>query len=1770
MKANLTRHFTLFIGLMLVVWNPNAIHAQSCQNDQTPPMITNCPADVTFNLGAGSCDTMVRFLLATVMDDCDQIGFADDFDPANWTYQVYGAGGGTVALINNAPDSVAIRGTSNGTGGLFDTTELCFTFPVNGTFSIDWMAQMSNFPNGGFNNDEAYFLLNGVETVLASGGGNNTASGSIMEQVVAGDVICFRVRSHNQGGGFNILTLDNLVFNQSALNPDTPAPLIFGGGAALYDLITGTTTINWIATDSSGNESTCSFDVTVSEPIPPVITCPADVTIDLDSSECTSVWCYSVTATDNCEGNLITDVPGLQYIGTYNGHTYFVSPVPLFTRRTWDDANAYAASLGGHLVTVEDAGEQQFLSDNIPFILFSNTYWIGLRYSPSIGGFKWVNGTPLTYTNWGFGQPGIIEGEMVFYWDFFGTPLEGWYDFDGDVPNRFIVEFDGDVSLQLLSGLPSGAQFPPGETEVVYQATDASGNTATCSFTVTVVGSHSITCKNINLSLEESCVSEVTPDMVITGFYNCLEVFEITLTDQWGVPVGGNIVDHNYIGQTLTYNLEDLTTGNSCWGTILVEDKFAPQITCQDDTMNCIEFIHNFDEPMVIENCTDYELILLNEVTEKLECDTAYIKRVTQTYIAKDAYGNVSDTCSQEILIERFPLADVIPPPADTTLYCGDDWARDAEGIPLPEVTGVPRLDSLLLWPTPDFYCNVWVAYHDVDLGETGCVRNVLRYWGVSEWWCTEEIPRFFVQYIHIVDTVGPELEIDRDTLTAYTNKRSCAADVWLPGAVAPDACHGTRSIDINYPGGFHSGDGSVFLARLPVGHHVVYYTAYDSCYNSTTDSIEVWVKDKTPPVAVCEEHTVASLNNHGFALIAAEDFDDGSFDECSIDYMEVRRMDSPDACDSGTDDWGPNVEVCCADIGEVVMVAFRVVDKSGNSGTCMVQVEVQDKYPPHIICPPDITVDCRFDYDESKLDVFGKIVSHDSLREAIVIDADSVWFSGPAIDGLAYDNCPMTIVQENDLTNINNCGLGYLIRWFYVFDGQELVGSCGQRIDFVNVDTFGVENIIWPEDLDTLNVCDVESFHPDLLPEEHGYPMFEMEDECALVGATYEDDVIDFSVSGDACFKIIRRWKVIDWCQFTNGQFEKWTHDQIIKVHNDVEPEITSSCADTMKCFYTADCEPGDITLFASAMDDCTPEEELYWTYKIDLNDDGDYDIIGHTSSVTDSYEVDTHRIHWIVEDRCGNSSMCDYTFEIRNCKSPTAYCKNGVVAELTPMDTTGDGIPDAEMATIWAIDFDAGSNHPCGYGVVLSFSEDTTDTRRDYDCDSLANGGVRPVTIWVTDEVSGNVSKCETFVLVQDNNNVDICPQVLRGTISGLVRTEEGGLVEDVEVYLDRSGGQMRQTDEEGKYSFEDMELGSSYGVRPYKNDEVLNGVSTGDIVKIQKYLLDKEDISSGYKMLAADVNGSGSVTASDITTLRKVILGKEVDFVTNTSWRFVDEDYVFVDPGDPFAHEIRETKDLDPFDGDVEVDFIGVKVGDVNGDVRVNGLNGTIVRSSERLVLDVRVREKDEARSEVLFSSDQLEEVEGFQFTLSYGQGIVIEEVLGNASQGVGAGNFGLHRQDQGELMMSWNGEGKAGEWLFKVVVKRGEEGSLLRSMRITSAVTRAEAYGLDGSLLGLEMRIGEARVKEGSVFALYANEPNPWSDQTRIGFDLPEDGMATLTVFDQTGKKLAVRSGLFHKGYNAIVLKKNEISATGVLYYRLKTDDHSAVQKMILIP
>lgn len=67
--------------------------------------------------------------------------------------------------------------------------------------------------------------------------------------------------------------------------------------------------------------------------------------------------------------------------------------------KSWQDAQAEATGLAnpGHLVAINDASEQQFLVNTFDSSLL---YWIGLTDSATEGSFGWVNGDPLSYTNW--------------------------------------------------------------------------------------------------------------------------------------------------------------------------------------------------------------------------------------------------------------------------------------------------------------------------------------------------------------------------------------------------------------------------------------------------------------------------------------------------------------------------------------------------------------------------------------------------------------------------------------------------------------------------------------------------------------------------------------------------------------------------------------------------------------------------------------------------------------------------------------------------------------------------------------------------------------------------------------------------------------------------------------------------------------------------------------------------------------------------------------------------------------------------------------------------------------------------------------------------------------------------------------------------------------------------------------------------------------------------------------------------------------------------
>jgi hypothetical protein len=87
----------------------------------------------------------------------------------------------------------------------------------------------------------------------------------------------------------------------------------------------------------------------------------------------------------------------------------------------------------------------------------------------------------------------------------------------------------------------------------------------------------------------------------------------------------------------------------------------------------------------------------------------------------------------------------------------------------------------------------------------------------------------------------------------------------------------------------------------------------------------------------------------------------------------------------------------------------------------------------------------------------------------------------------------------------------------------------------------------------------------------------------------------------------------------------------------------------------------------------------------------------------------------------------------------------------------------------------------------------------------------------------------------------------------------------------------------------------------------------------------------LNSPYKMIAADVNNSRSITTLDLIQLRRWILGVDVKFSNNTSWRFVRRDYVFPNPANPWAEEFPELLNVNDLYGALNNrDFVAVKIG------------------------------------------------------------------------------------------------------------------------------------------------------------------------------------------------------------------------------------------------
>ncbi len=109
-------------------------------------------------------------------------------------------------------------------------------------------------------------------------------------------------------------------------------------------------------------------------------------------------------------------------------------------------------------------------------------------------------------------------------------------------------------------------------------------------------------------------------------------------------------------------------------------------------------------------------------------------------------------------------------------------------------------------------------------------------------------------------------------------------------------------------------------------------------------------------------------------------------------------------------------------------------------------------------------------------------------------------------------------------------------------------------------------------------------------------------------------------------------------------------------------------------------------------------------------------------------------------------------------------------------------------------------------------------------------------------------------------------------------------------------------------------------------------------------------------------------------------------------------------------------------------------------------------------------------------------------------------------------------------------------------------------------------------LDGEKVNVKMtlpiKFELADTENSENFALHQNTPNPFDDRTKIKFQMPEDGEATLNFYNIQGEIVKSIENRYTEGIHEIELTAEELGIIGLLYYQLEVGKQKTTRKMII--
>ncbi len=1355
------------------------------------------------------------------------------------------------------------------------------------------------------------------------------------------------------------------------------------------------------------------------------------------------------------------------------------------------------------------------------------------------------------------------------------------------------------VTVQQTTGLPSGGAFPIGYTYNNFKATDAAGNTATCSFTVSVQGYVPVfqCASGRNFALGPSCDYTVQVlDILTNQDLGCPANFTVELdraapygNGPWAKPAILNALD---LGKTLGVRVLDPQSGEKCTTTITVSTTVAPTLHCTDITVSCAApstdpaFLRDslgftWLWPTLQVNCANATISPKPLISAlPFPCDSPFIKVIKNRWTATDMFGNTG-TCVQSIFQPKVTLDNVLFPP-NLTLSCQNaDLGYAKTGKPFVLVGNFKSTDL----------CTISTSSEDSIVHICGASFKIFRKWQALDWCAFQSI--FHVQTIDVQDVSPPQIACPANLTVTANASPNCRATMDLPDAVLVDNCSGlaeatafwgtndslSASLENFAQNELGKNDTlAVFgLAQnLAVGQNTIQLRATDECGNRSSCQFALTVRDGVPPTANCKKFYTLNLPPDGLATLPAAFFNNGSADNCAAQLgFKIRRV-APNACQPNNY-FFDEANFCCSDIGDTVDMVFKTFDFAppagpvsenfglGQSATCDLRVFVRDPNPLGCIAPPSITVNCQ-QFDPT-------------------LAAHSQGFSQTCT---AVPS--MTQLFTDDSQFSWPCTAGTLKRTWQVTATNGATRSCVQTIKVIPLDSAAQRNfwVRFPDDL-ILFGCTADSTWG--APLIHG-------PTCAGFKIDHLD--VLYTVVPDACFKVERTWTIKNTCIAGNAapnyipnpepnavpyatenlagptlsppgtpapwaptvskltpsgnpvQFSGfwntgkggYVYKQIIKVIDTQKPTLTG-CPATSPHFQdttandpqlwnsptflvSPDKSEGTVELSLDA-EDCTWTTDFQVNYLLYLDVDGNtqYETVVNSTNVLPGQ---------VLFDNWNTPNFAGGTVADFDNRPLAAGQKRRFALQKTSL-----GAGKMRLRVAW----------------------NTLDNPDQFEPIQLPTGKHR--IKWFVSDYCGNQGTC--------THDFTVSPTAQAAyLVSGqVVRAAKNLPMPNVTVPLSWQpfGTSLNQstaqpTDGDGQFNFLNIPPLANYQLAPVYAADPLNGVSTYDLLLIQKHILGVDTLDSPFKLIAADANESGSITTFDILELRKLILGIYSNL--KHSWRFVPASWAFDDPADPFHPPFPEQlARMQVAENHTLENFVGIKVGDVNESAAPNFSGDGEERAGEaKLDFEVSANRRQWAQGDTLavkFAPNA--PAETWQFTLEH-PGLELLDILPGKNSALD--HFGVFPETQTLTVAEF---GPAANDPFSLIFKVLEKNSGAQNLRLNSRITRNEAVlrrvktraalhfletppGQIGQLSNLNLRVS----------------PNPTRGDVQLDFWLKNPSPLRLTVADPLGKVLIFKNLQGNAGANVLRLTTSELGgATGVFVAKIETDGGSAAVKFV---